>query len=65
VTYPRYDALKAVLRNSLTDERKESIAQRPVTALQLLADATDEDTMQQMVLWPSRQQMVVKTRNNG
>jgi len=65
VTYPRYTALQAVLRNSLTDERKDSIAQRPVTALQLLKDVTDEDTMQQMVLWPGRSQMVVKTRQNG
>lgn len=65
LTYPRYAALQSVLRNKLTEERKELIAQRPATALQLLAPATDEDTMQQMVLWPSRQQMVVKTRNNG
>ncbi len=65
VTYPRYAALQSVLRDRLTDERKEAIAQRPVTALQLLGDATDEDTMQQMVLWPAREQMAVKTRNNG
>ena len=65
LTYSRYDALKAVLRDSLTDERKESIAQRPVTALQLLKDVTDEDTMQQMVLWPAKGQMAVKTRQNG
>lgn len=65
VTYSRYAALQSVLRDRLTDERKDSIAQRPVTALQLLGDATDEDTMQQMVLWPAREQMAVKTRNNG
>ena len=64
-TYPRYDTLKAVLRDSLTDERKETIAQRPVTALQLLKGVTDEDTMQQMVLWPAKGQMAVKTRNSG
>jgi hypothetical protein len=54
-----------VLRNDLKEERKAQIAQRPVTALQLLKDVTDEDTMQQMVLWPARSQMVVKTRNCG
>jgi hypothetical protein len=64
-TYPRYDALKLVLRDKLNDKRKEEIAQRPVTALQLLKDVTDEDTMQQMVLWPAKGQMVVKARNDG
>lgn len=64
-TYPRYDTLKAVLRDGLTEKRKEEIAQRPVTALQLLKGVTDEDTMQQMALWPAKGQMVVKTRNEG
>jgi hypothetical protein len=65
LTYSRYDALQDVLRNDLTEERKAQIAQRPVTALQLLKDVTDEDTMQQMVLWPARSQMAVKTRLHG
>lgn len=64
-TYPRYKTLKAALRDGLTDERKLEIAQRPGTALQFLDDVTDTDTMQQMVLWPAREQMAVKVNVTG
>lgn len=56
-TYTRYDALQEhVLANT---------PQNVVAALNVLKgdDVTTGDTMQQMLLWPARETMVLKTRN--
>ena len=56
-TYTRYDALKARVDTQLPET--------PVEALSLLKgnDVTTADTMQQMLLWPAQETMVLKTRN--
>jgi len=56
-TYTRHDALHKRVRTETP--------QNVVAALNLLkgADITTEDTMQQMLLWPARETMVLKTRD--
>jgi hypothetical protein len=65
-TFERYRKVTQRLKTALDEkEFTQEVAKQPVRALRLLASATDEDTMQQMVLWPARKQMVLKTRLNG
>jgi hypothetical protein len=56
-TYTRYDALQ---ERVLADTPQNIVA-----ALNVLKgdDVTTGDTMQQMLLWPARETMVLKTRN--
>lgn len=64
LTYSRYDKLKARLKTATSDDNFNADVKTrgPAAALKLLRCATDEDTMQQMALWPAQKQMVLKTR---
>ncbi len=56
-TYTRYDTLKSRL--------EKSVVKTPADALRLLKgpDVASTDTMQQMLLWPAREKMVLKIQN--
>jgi len=63
-TYDRYRDLKrAVARAFNEDNLVEEIKERGLpAALNLLQCVTNEDTMQQMALWPAKSQMVLKIK---
>lgn len=59
-TYPRYASLLQACKSSMPAAAE--VKDNPAIALGLLKDVTNEDTMQQMLLWPSAEKLVLKTR---
>jgi hypothetical protein len=62
-TYTRYDDLSRAVKDN--QPAPEVINNNPVAALKLLKDVTSVDTMQQMLLWPAQEKLVLKTRSLG
>jgi len=62
-TYSRYDDLTRARKEAMP--APELVQANPQAALALLKDVTSVDTMQQMLLWPAQEKLVLKTRSLG
>jgi hypothetical protein len=58
-TFQRYKDLSRACKEDMP--APEVIQANPGVALKLLKDVTSEDTMQQMLLWPAQEKLVLKT----
>jgi hypothetical protein len=62
-TYTRYEDLSRACKEETP--APAAIQANPAVALKLLKDVTSTDTMQQMLLWPAQEKLVLKTRSIG
>jgi hypothetical protein len=62
-TYTRYEDLSRAVKEN--QPPAETVQANPAAALKLLKDVTSVDTMQQMLLWPAQEKLVLKTRSLG
>lgn len=62
-TFTRYEDLSRACKEARP--APEVVQANPQAALKLLKDVTSVDTMQQMLLWPAQEKLVLKTRSIG
>lgn len=62
-TFTRYEDLSRACKEARP--APEVVQANPQAALKLLKDVTSTDTMQQMLLWPAQEKLVLKTRSIG
>jgi hypothetical protein len=62
-TFTRHEDLSLACKEA--KPAPEIIQANPQVALKLLKDVTSVDTMQQMLLWPAQEKLVLKTRDLG